>query len=435
MKNKQSNKKNSIIIIPKSLQSPITFYIIWGLSCMFYFYESLLQVAPSVMTNELTHDFLINGNTLGILSGIYFYSYAFMQLPIGLLMDYFSPQYLLILASIFCSSSAIIFSITNNFIMACISRLILGCSSAFAIIGSMKLINHYFSSKYFSFLTGIMVTFGMLGSIIGEAPLSVLIKYYGWRKSIFFIGIFGLILPFLMTVFSNKKIKKNNLFNSNKSLISKDIMNNICTMLKNPQLWLIALYGGFMYMPTPIFCGLWGVPFLMEKINLNKIIAANYVSLIFVGWAIGSPLWGLYSNWIGKCKPIMYISSFGALFTNSLFIYCNIHLHWILQLLLFSFGFFSSGFFSSFTLGKTLYNKQNFATSLSFINTINMLGIALIQPIIGLILDKMCYKHYIIYNNNIIILYPIQAYYVALTLLPISIIISLIILTKIKENY
>ena len=64
-------------------------WIVWGLGCLFYFYEFLLQVSPSVMSNELMRDFAITGHTLGILTGIYFYSYAAMQLPGGLLMDYF----------------------------------------------------------------------------------------------------------------------------------------------------------------------------------------------------------------------------------------------------------------------------------------------------------------------------------------------------------
>ena len=80
-------------------------WIVWGLSCIFYFYECLLQVSPSVMSSELMRDFAVTSQTLGILSGIYFYSYAAMQLPGGVLMDYFGPQRLLTIATIIYSET------------------------------------------------------------------------------------------------------------------------------------------------------------------------------------------------------------------------------------------------------------------------------------------------------------------------------------------
>ena len=70
-------------------------WIVWGLGCLFYFYECLLQVSPSVMSSELMQDFSVTGHTLGILAGVYFYSYAAMQLPGGVMLDYFGPRRLL----------------------------------------------------------------------------------------------------------------------------------------------------------------------------------------------------------------------------------------------------------------------------------------------------------------------------------------------------
>lgn len=91
-------------------------WVVWGLGCLFYFYECLLQVSPSVMSNELMRDFAVTSQTLGILSGIYFYSYAAMQLPGGVLMDHFGPQRLLTIATAICAISTIAFGLTSNFL-------------------------------------------------------------------------------------------------------------------------------------------------------------------------------------------------------------------------------------------------------------------------------------------------------------------------------
>src|SRR5687767_1927751 len=96
-------------------------WVVWGLGCIFYFYEWILQVSPSVMSHELMRDFTVTGHALGILSGFYFYSYAAMQIPGGLLMDYFGPRRLLTIATAICSLSTIAFGITESFSMACVA--------------------------------------------------------------------------------------------------------------------------------------------------------------------------------------------------------------------------------------------------------------------------------------------------------------------------
>lgn len=402
-------------------------WIVWGLGCLFYFYECLLQVSPSVMSSELMRDFAVTSQTLGILSGVYFYSYAAMQLPGGVLMDYFGPQRLLTIATTICAVSTIAFGLTDNFFMACIARLMIGFGSAFAAVGSMKLAANWFPAQRFALLTGMMVTIGMLGAIGGEAPLALLIDNYGWRQSMIIMGSVGIILAMLIMVIAKDSPGKINQTHGEE----EPLLASFLTIIRNRQLWLVAAYGGLMYMSTPVFCGLWGVPFLMFKMQLAKATAANYISLVFVGWAIASPLWGIYSNRLGLRKPPMYIGSIGALITSVLFIYAPIESGWIMQLLLFSFGIFSAGFLPAFAVAKELCSKRYVATGLSFMNMMNMVGIALAQPIIGFILDKLWDGQVV----DKVRVYPLGAYHLALALLPLGILASLLILPRIKETH
>jgi MFS family permease len=422
--NKQPDAQNNFL--PPSL----TPWIVWGLGCLFYFYEWVLQVSPSVMSTELMRDFVVTSQTLGILSGIYFYSYAAMQLPGGVLMDYFGPHRLLTLATIICALSNIAFGFTNNFFMACLARLMIGFGSAFAAVGTMKLAANWFPANRFAFLTGLMVTIGMLGAIGGEAPLALLIDAFGWRQSMIALGVVGLFLA--VFIFLVAKDSPNKLHSTNhRTLEEEPLASSLHTLVKNKQLWLIAIYGGLMYMSTPVFCGLWGVPFLMFKMNLAKTTAANYISLVFVGWAIASPLWGIFSNRVGQRKPPLYISSVGALITSLLFIYAPIQSGWVMQLLLLGFGIFSAGFLPAFAVAKELCSARYVATGLSFMNMMNMVGIALAQPIIGFILDRLWQGEI----QHKVRIYPLEAYHLALAILPGGILIALLILPYVRETF
>ncbi|AMP90015.1 MFS transporter [Legionella pneumophila] len=416
------NKASVSLIMP---------WMVWGLGCLFYFYECLLQVSPSVMSNELMRDFSVTSHTLGILSGIYFYSYAAMQLPGGVLMDYFGPQRLLTLATVVCAVSTIAFGMTDNFFMACVARLMIGFGSAFAAVGTMKLAANWFPAQKFALLTGLMVTIGMMGAIGGETPLALLIDNFGWRESMIIMGSVGLLLATLLILIARDTPKNFSPSIHQHPVEEERLIPSLLTLIKNKQLWLVATYGGLMYMATPVFCGLWGVPFLMNKMLIAKSTAANFISLVFVGWAIASPLWGLFSNRIGLRKPPMYIGCVGAMICSLLFIFAPITSSITMELLLFAFGIFSAGFLPAFSVAKELCNKKYVATGLSFMNMMNMVGIALAQPLIGYILDKMWQGQMM----GTVRVYPLEAYYTALSILPIGMLVALLILPKIKETY
>jgi MFS family permease len=407
-------------------------WVVWGLGCLFYFYECLLQVSPSVMSNELMRDFSVTSQTLGILSGIYFYSYAAMQLPGGVMMDYFGPHRLLTIATLVCALSTIAFGMTNSFMMACLARLMIGFGSAFAAVGTMKLAANWFSAQRFALLTGLMVTIGMLGAIFGEAPLAMLIDNFGWRHSMIIMGSVGIVLAILIILVA-KDTPKNYTSPVHHHPIEEEerLLPSFLALIKNKQLWLVAIYGGLMYMATPVFCGLWGVPFLMHKMAIVKSTAANYISLVFIGWAVASPLWGIFSNRIGLRKPPLYIGSIGAFICSCLFIFAPIKSALVMELLLFAFGIFSAAFLPAFSVAKELCNKKYVATGLSFMNMMNMIGIALAQPLIGYILDKMWTGEL----DGTVRIYPLEAYYTALSILPIGMLVSLILLPKLKETY
>lgn len=424
-------------MVKKSLHSPDTVsspqrflpWIVWGLGCLFYFYEFLLQVSPGVMSNELMRDFSVTGQALGMLSAVYFYSYAAMQLPGGVLMDYYGPHRLLTLATLVCAVSTIAFGLTESYLMACLARFMVGFGSAFAAVGAMKLAANWFPANRFALLTGIMVTIGMLGAIGGETPLALLIDAVGWRRSMVWMGSAGLGLALLIWLIAKDAPSARKVVQ--RAAGDPPLAASLLKLLSNTQLWLVAIYGGLMYLVTPVFCGLWGVQFLMFRMHIPKTAAAGAVSLVFVGWAIAAPLWGAFSNHIGRRKPPLWIGNIGALICCLLFIYAPIESLFLMQCLLLFFGIFSAGFLPSFALAKELCDRRYVATGLSFMNMMNMLGIALVQPLTGFVLDALWTGEVL----DGVRVYPLSAYHMALSLLPLGMMVSLLILPRIHETH
>jgi len=102
--------------------SPLLRWTIWVLAAVFYFYEFVLRVSPSVMVPELMTSFGITASAVGFLSACYLYAYAPMQLPVGILMDRYGIKKVLSSASLLCGLGALLFAFAHHLISASIGR-------------------------------------------------------------------------------------------------------------------------------------------------------------------------------------------------------------------------------------------------------------------------------------------------------------------------
>lgn len=404
-------------------------WLMWGLGTLFYFYENFLQTSVSVIVNDLMRELKINASQMGSLSAFTLYPYAIMQIPVGILIDRYGPRRLLTIATITCALGAILFGAANTFALAAAGRALIGFGSAFAAVSCMQIAASWFSLTRFALLTGAMLTIGMLGSFVAQGPLATLIPILGWRHTIMGVGVFGVVLALIIYMIMQDR----HIFENLKShkIIGPGFFSGLLHIMKNKQLWIISIYGGLMFLPVPGFAGLWGVTFLMQHYSLDRMSAAFIVSMIFIGFSVGAPLLGWLSDRLERRKFPMYLGTIGSLLAIYSILYAS-HLPLsMITLLFFIFGFCISGFLPVFSVARETNPPETNATALGFVNTLNTLGGAATQLIIGILLDLR-------WNGvmeNGARFYSTADYHFALSILPIAIAISLIFLFFVKETH
>lgn len=406
-------------------------WIIWSLSALFMFYKYALEVSPSVMTSTLLKDFHIDGLQLGNLAACYFYAYLLFQIPAGILLDRIGPRIVTTIAMLICALGAIVFAQAESVGAAGLGRFLTGMGAAFAAVNCLKLTGNWFSPRKFAFMAGLMMTAAMLGAVGGQAPLASFIQAMDWRYAMQWIGYAGgiLALIFWLVVRNMPKNKRNE-----KHIAPQRISlgSSLKKILKNPQAWWLSLYSGLAFAPIMIFGGLWGVSFISSSYShLSSSLSAQLVSLIFIGFAAGAPLFGWFSDWTGKRLPSMFWGTLISFASLTCAIYVpNLSLP-ILGMLLFAFGFFISSFLLCFTMIREINIPILAATAVGFMNAFDALFGAFSDPFTGKILD-------IFWDGATLDgarVFSISAYKIAFLTIPVYLVGALLSLKKVKETY
>ncbi len=146
---------------------PVTLaWLTWGLLASLYFVGYFQRVAPAVMVDELMRDFSITATMLGNLSAIYFYTYAAMQIPSGLLADAVGPRRVATAAAVIAAAGTVLFAQADSLWMASFGRGLIGASVAVAFVACMKLAGHWFPANRFATVTGVSLLIGNLGGVL-----------------------------------------------------------------------------------------------------------------------------------------------------------------------------------------------------------------------------------------------------------------------------
>ncbi|MGB6976938.1 MAG: MFS transporter [Gammaproteobacteria bacterium] len=407
-------------------------WLMCSVGALFYFYEYLLRVAPSVMTHELMLAYNISATALGNLAAYYYYIYTPMQLVVGVSMDRFGPRRLFTVAGVACALGSYLFAATPHLWVAQIGRFLVGFGSAFAFVGVMKLATIWLPPQKFALVSGLTTTLGTVGGIVGNLLLTKWVAAHGWRSTSFITVIAGLVLTvFMFLTLRDGGKYQHRLDVSHQESSFKSVFIGLFKIIRNPQIWVTGAIGCMMYIPTSAFAELWGNPYLQEVHHFSPQAAAQAISMIFLGWAIGGPLMGWLSDRIYQRRlPMTIGSAFAALLLAVVLYVPGVSAHAI-YVIFFVFGFFSSAQVIVFAVGREISPLRSAGTAIALTNMFVMIGGVLFQPLIGKVLDMFWSGQ----MANGVRLYSSSNFQLALSILPLGLLLTVVISFFLRETH
>ncbi|MCW8400049.1 MFS transporter [Legionella sp. PATHC038] len=414
-------------------------WLICGLGALFYSYEYLLRIAPSAMENALREHFNLSATGFGHISSIYYYAYVPMQLPVGIMMDRYGPRRLLTFACLICVIGTFLFTGTTSFWVAASGRFLVGLGSAFAFVGVLKLATIWLPENKLAMVSGLTSALGTVGAMLGDNFLELFVNQLGWIKTLNMTAFFGIVLTFVLWLGIHDK--KGRYRQSGTVSDLKTGLVDLNIIISNKQIWINGLYGCMVYLPTTVFAELWGIPYLRNAHGLSAHGAGLANSLLFLGFTVGAPLMGYFSDRIARRKLPMFLGASVATVLMVVILYFPGLTETNVQILMFFLGLFYSAQAIVFAVGRELSPGEAAGTAMAFTNMIVMLGGMLLQPLVGHLLDfsyslrggASISSALVVENVNR--LYNMTDYRIALAFIPISMLIAALLTFFLRETH
>jgi len=406
-------------------------WIVWGTAAAFFAYGFAQRIAPSVMYDYLMRDFALGGAALGGLAVSYFYTYAAMQVPVGLLIDRFGPRVLLTLAALVCAAGSLIFGLANGLPQAYAGRLLLGVGTGVAFISTLMLANRWLPPERFGLVSGLTMSIGMLGAIGGQAPLGLLVEAIGWRNLLFAGSAVGVAFAGLIWIVTRAPTINGAAVSEAGEHRAPPFMTTLVLLAKQRQIWLAAFFCSTLSAPMLSFVILWGVPYLVQVQGLSRAAAGLGTSMVMIGLAFGAPFVGWLSDRVGARRPFILASPLVLLAIWLVVLFAPPLPTPAYYGLFLAIGLTSGVLTLPYAIGVELTRVEMRGAVTGVINLAPMLGAIVLQPAIGLVLDWQWTDEI----DNGVRIYSRSAYVNALLVYPILMALTFVAMLFTVETY
>ncbi|WP_052291987.1 MFS transporter [Natranaerobius thermophilus] len=355
-----------------------------------FFHRYSLGVVADTLREELA----LSGTALSNLASIYFYSYALMQIPSGILADTVGPRKVATIGFLLASSGSVLMGISQEIALLYLGRFLVGIGVAGLLICIFKIQSVWYRPEEFATMTGWSALMGNSGALFATTPFAVMVLNLGWQNSFILIGLFSFIILGLIWTFvrddpQDLDYPPINRHHSTQSFKTINLSKGFKSVLSNSNTWfcfviLMGLHGAMMS-----FSGVWGVTYLQSSYEIAKDQAASLIFVFTLGVIVGSPVMGKLSDRLGNRKLLIQISA--AVFL----------IFWLYKLVLWQgtpptihlpFLYFMGGFFAIFAMlcqavGKESNDPSYTGIAVSVINTAPFIGTTVMNFFIGIVLD------------------------------------------------
>ncbi|RPI41865.1 MAG: MFS transporter, partial [Betaproteobacteria bacterium] len=305
------------------------------------------------------------------------------QIPTGVLADTLGPRRVVTAGAGLAGIGSALFGLAPDLSVAVAGRVLVGLGVSVFFICLLKVAADSFSERRFATASGVAVFAGNVGAVLAGAPLAWLVLHGAWRAVFVAVGMLLLVLALAAWRHVPEPAARDPACSR-----PMDWRRALWGVARTAAIWpavAAMMTAGATY---STFVALWAVPYLVQVRGMSAGVAAGHTSLALASFAVTSLVVGTVSDRLGRRRPILI----GGLAINAvcwLAFLADRAMPLVVSYTLFAvLGAAATSFTLLWACAKDACPLQFAGMSTSMVNAGQFLGVGVLQPVFGWILDR-----------------------------------------------
>jgi predicted MFS family arabinose efflux permease len=355
--------------------------VIFALFVAAHFLSTFFRSANAVIAQDLSRDLVLTAAQLGLMTSLFYASFALAQLPLGAGLDRYGSRWVtpgLMLAT---AAGCLIFASAQSFATAALGRALIGVGMAGVLMGAIKVYGQWFPANRVATIAGVMVGLSSSGGLFAATPLAWLNQAFGWR-AIFLAGA-----PVVALSAAAIALWVRNTPPGAARPVASEQSAGFGQIFRDTRFWRMGLVTFFMLGTMQAVQGLWAGPYLFDVVGLSKLAAGNMLLALSVGVVAGYFSSGWLSDRFGTLRVTTIVVAVFFLSQLALALLGARLALPLLGMVFFVFGF--TGAFNVVLLAQVrpLFPPHMSGRAITAVNMLGFAGTALLQWWMGLIIS------------------------------------------------
>jgi MFS family permease len=243
-----------------------------------YYLAYLFRTINAVMASHLATELGLGAGDLGLLTSVYFLTFAAAQIPIGMLLDRYGPRRVQSVLMVVAALGSALFAASENFSMLLLGRALIGLGVAAALTAGMQALVLWFPRERVPLLNGWMVMLGALGAVTATWPAELLLASIGWRE------LFGLLAALTAVC----AIMVHFVVPEAAPITNKAASVGLKKVYTDPRFWRLAPLSASCIGTAWALQGLWAAQWLADVDGLDREGVVQHLFIMAVALSIGA---------------------------------------------------------------------------------------------------------------------------------------------------
>ena len=335
-----------------------------------YMLSQFFRVFLAVLAPVLEADLGAGPEALARASGLWFLTFALMQIPVGWALDRIGPRRIV--------AVLLGFGGAGGSLMLALARAPLAIDGAMVLIGvgcsSVLMAAYYILARtcpaaLFGTLAGAIIGFGSFGNLAGSVPLAWAIEAFGWRQSVLGLAVMTLAVAVALALFVRDPPRAG----------PAGPQGSLLELLAMPTLWPILCMMAAAYGPGAALRGLWIGPYLADVQGADAAGIGRVTLGMALAMIAGNFAYGPLDRLTGTRKGVVLTGNLmGAACFLALWAAPGAGV-WQVSALMAAAGFFGSSFAMIMAHGRAFLPPHLVGRGVTLINLFGIGGAGLMQ--------------------------------------------------------